>query len=489
MVKNKASDLIKKLNESERQELMLFLRSPYFNRKKKIVQLCEIIVRNIGRLNNPEITEENLFRPLFKNEEFSYSFIRNLMSELFRLCEVFLVINNLKAKSYSDNRFNMILLHEYNIRFLDRHFELKLKKIQDEYSAKKIDLDYFDMLGKLEAENIGFHLYRSAMQEVPAHLLKRAEHNFIHILQLLEFDMMDLAVNKSSFNLNFDDELVPGLQNTINISEMLRITADGRSPLRDEIEVRLRLIKLCWETEDDDNYYRLKELILKRIDKYANAELSNLFIKLKNYCAFRIYKGNAGFYEEKYRLSRKELETVRYNQDGVGPLFANIYLEIVQKAVLEKDLEYASAVIDNFTDALEASGQTAVSSMARAWIEFENKNFEKVLEHLSKVKAFSLFMKINIKILYMKTYYEMNALETGMSSVESFRHFIKETRELGGSRKTNLQRNYEIIKKLYKMKLNPKSYSKFNIEDIRRDIEISEIYYIDWYIEKINEFN
>lgn len=487
MVKSKAADIIRKLNDEERQELMLFLSSPYFNTKKKIEQLCELIITNINLLDDQEITEEDLFKPIFGSEKFSYSFLRNLMSELLKLCEIFLVVNNLKANSFSDSRFNRVLLNQYNIRFLDKHFELKLKKIREEYSTRKIDSEYFDMLGKLESENIAFHLYRSSMREVPPHLLKRAEYNFIHILQLLEFDMMDMAVNKEAFNLNFDNVLLPGLLKTIDTTKMLDVLEKGNSPYRDEIEVRLRLIVLCEEKEDDVNFFRLKDLILNRIDLYTNAERSNMLIKLKNYCAFRIYKGNTDFYEEKYLLFKCELETVRYNSNGVGPLFANIYLEVIQKAILEKDLKYANSVIENFTHELEPSKQTAVSNMAMAWIEFEKKNFEKTLEHLSKVNSFTLLLKINTKMLYMKTYYEMNSIETGLSSVDSFKHFINETKELSGSRRENLQRNYEIIRRLYKMKLKPEKYTRFDIEELRKEVEKSEIYYGEWYLEKIEE--
>ena len=487
MVKSKAADIIRKLNDEERQEFMLFLGSPYFNRKKKIEQLCELIIANISMLDDPEITEEDVFKPLFGGEKFSYSFLRNLMSELLKLCEIFLVVNNLKAGSFSDSRFNRALLNEYNIRFLDKHFELKLKKIREEYSTRKIDSEYFDVLGKLESENIAFHLYRSSMHEVPAHLLKRAEYNFIHILQILEFDKMDLAVNKTAFNLNFDVELVPSLMKTIDTGKMLSVLSNGNSEFRDEIEIRLRLIKLCDEKEDDENYHKLKDLILNRIESYSNAERSNMLIKLKNYCAFKIYKGNMDFYEEKYLLLKKELETVKYNHDNVGPLFANIYLEIIQKAILKNDLTFACEVIDKFTQKLETSKQGAVSNMARAWIEFEKKNFEKTLHYLSQVNAFNLFLKINTKMLYMKVYYEMNALETGLSSVDSFRHFIKETKELGSSRRENLHRNYEFIRRFYKMKLNPGKHTRFDLKELRRDVEKSEIYDSEWYYQKINE--
>lgn len=487
MIKSKAADIIRKLNEDEIQELRLFLSSPYFNRKRKIEQLYELIISNINLLDDKEITEEVLFKPIFGNDKFSYSFLRNLMSELLRLCEIFLVVNNLKSCSFSDSRFNRVLLNEYNTRFLDKHFELKLRKIREEYSARKIDSDYFDVLGKLESENIAFHLYRSSMNEVPGHLLKRAEYNFIHILQLLEYDMIDLKVNQVAFNLDYDSELVPSLMNAIDTGRMLGALESGNSEFKEEIEIRLRLIRLCDDMKDDENYFRLKDLIFERIESYTNAERSNMLIKLKNYCAFRIYNGDNDFHEEKFLLLKKELETIKYNQDNAGPLFATIYLEIIQKAILKNDLEYACEVIEKFTKELESSKQETVSNMARAWIEFEKKNFERTLHHLSQVNAFNLFLKINTKLLYMKTYFEMNALETGLSSVDSFRHFLKETKELGSSRRENLERNIEIIRRIYKMKLNPEKYRTIDVDDLRREVEKSEIFYTEWYLDKIRE--
>lgn len=487
MIKSKALDIIQRLSPEERRDFRQFIISPYFNRKSKVEQLCEIILENVSKLDEPEMTEERLFSPLFDKEKYSYSFVRNLMSELLRLCEIFLIVNRLNKNSYADNLSGRILLNEFNTRFLDKQFELKLKKIRDGFTGKKIDTEYFDMMGKIEAENIAFHLYRSSYQEVPELLLKRAEYNLVCILQLLEFDIMDLAVNKAAFNLDFSEEPLSLFLKTFDTDRMLELVEKGSSVNKDEMEIRLRLIKLCDETENDNNYFRLKELVLSRISLYTNAEGSNMFTKLKNYCGFRIYMGAAKFFDEKYALSKSELETVKYNSDGVGPLFANFYLEMIQRAILLKDLEFAENVIDNFTRELEPSKQKSVSSMARALLSFERKEFEKTLEHLANVNTFGLFLKVRCKMLYMKTYYELNVIETGLSSVESFRHFINETKELTKSRKESLKNNHEIIRRLYKLKFNRVNNRNFEINELKRMVEHSDIYYADWYLEKLDE--
>lgn len=487
MIKSKAVDIILKLSENERQDFGDFLKSPYFNKRKKIIEIYDIILKNVRIISNKNISEEEIFLPVFDKAEFSYSFIRNLMSELLSLCEIFLVINDLKIKSYSDSRFNKVLLKEYNNRFLDSHFKVKLKKIKKDYGIKKIDSEHFDNLGKIESENIAYYLYRSEMDKVPEHLIKRTEYNLCHILQLLEYDVTDLTVNSAAFNINFDSTLLTIFLDNINIQNLIASLENNDSPLKDEIEMRLRFILLSTDKNDENNFQELKKMFFRRFGSYSNIEKSNMYIKLKNFCAIRIYEGDVKYYDEKYNLAKKEFETIKYNTDGVGPLFSTIYLETIQKAVLEKDTDYAEYVVKNFTKEIEPAKQISVGNLAKAFIEFENKNYEKTILLLSDVNNYNIFMKNCSKILYLKSYYELNSLETGLSLLDSFIHFINETKEITVNRKRLLKKNYDIMKRLYKLKLSAGNYSLFDIEKIKREIIESEIFYNDWYYEKLDE--
>ena len=114
MIRSKAIDIILKLKNKERIEFSDFLNSPYFNRKKKIIEMYGIILKNISKLDDPEIKEEIIFRNLFEKDKFSYSSVRNLMSELLQLSEMFLVINGIKMKTTDDTIYDRLLLKEYN---------------------------------------------------------------------------------------------------------------------------------------------------------------------------------------------------------------------------------------------------------------------------------------------------------------------------------------------------------------------------------------
>ncbi|HMS64590.1 MAG TPA: hypothetical protein PKD83_04975 [Ignavibacteria bacterium] len=487
MIKSKAIDIIKKFSEDEKLGFQEFLLSPYFNKKVKLSELYSSILKNYSKLDDDNLTEEKIFAGLFKGKEFSYSFLRNLMSELYGLCEKFLIVNEIKSNSFSDINNVMTLLRQYNKRFLDKHFNVKLNKYLSEFKNSEYDDSYYFSLAKIYSENIAFDLYRSNMENVPMKLLDKSEFELCHIAQLLESNMNDITVNQKAFNLNFENELLPGFIDIIDIEKYLEFLENSSSHVKDELQIRFRSILLSKKHSDTENYFKLKDLILKNISKYKNAEKFNILIKLKNYCAVRIFESDVSFYNEKFSLTRIETEYLKYNTEGVGPLYANVYIENINFALKSGDIEFAGYYIENLTKELEESIRDSLYNLAMAQYEFTVGNFEKTLHHLSKTDTFNNLIKNTSKILYIRTYYELNLLETGFSALDSYYHFIKDNRDYTDKRKKMLISEFEFHNRIYKIKSSPEKFSEYNIRNLKKDIIDSGIYFSDWYLSKLDE--
>jgi len=487
MIKSKAIEIIKKLSEEEKLSFMDFLNSPFFNKKTKISELYNLILKNIERLDYEESSEEIIFAELFKVKEFSYSFLRNLMSELFQLCETFLIVNVQKNNSYSDINSAMILLRQYNTLTLDNLFISKYKKFLIDFKKSEIDDSYFDSIAKLYSENIAFDLFRSQMENVPLKLIDRSEYHLCCITQLLETNMNDLTVNLKAFNLNLENEFIIEFVKNLDIENFLLTLDKHENHLKDEIEIRLRLILLNKNNENTKNYFKLKDLVLKNVSKYNNAERFNVFIKLKNYCAVRIFEFDKDFYKEKYILGKTETEYVKYNRDGVGPLYINVYIEVINFALKMNDIKFAEYYIRFFTEELELNKRESLFNLASAFVNFSKCNFEKVLEHISKVDTFNNLIKNTSKMLYIKTYYELNLLESGFSALDSYIHYIKNNKSYTSNRKKMLIVEYDLLLKLYKIKSSQTKYTALDLEIMKIDLNKSGVFFTEWYIEKINE--
>ena len=487
MIKSKAIEIINTLSNDELNEFRLFLDSPYFNRKKKILIMFDIIRSRFKDFDKNDVSEEQVFGELFSGGKYSASFVRNLMSELLTKCKEFLVVNRIKKENFDDNHSSLTLLDELNRRHLDNLFEIELRDQRSKFDRMKMDDQYFEALAKLESVNIAYYLFRSSMHKVSPHIFKRAEYNFIQFLKLFEHDLMDISVNKTAFNIDTDKEIFPALARYIDTDGMLDTLAGYQSSGKEEIEIRLRLIKLGNGLEDDENYFRLKKLLLSRTGLYTNSEAANLFIKLKNYCGFRIYEGERKFYEEKFALGKKELELIKFNEDGVGPLHISIFLELVQFALHEKDVAYAEFVLETHSSSLEESRRKSVAGLAEAMICFEKGLFDQSLKFLSSVSPFNTLMKVSCKVLLIRLFYELAESESGISAIESFRHFLATSKDIGERRRSNLEVNLRIIRNLFRLRFNRAECSPEELDDLSDMIRKSESRYSRWYLEKVNE--
>lgn len=377
------------------------------------------------------------------------------MSDLLSLCTKYLAVSRFLRDESPGSLQDRLALSEFNERFLDSNFRIAMKKLRKNLSQRKIDSEYFEILSRLEYETTAFYLYRSAMQKVPPHLLKRTEFDFLKMFQALEYNKMDMEVNRAAFNLDFKEDLVSKLFEVIDEDKLLEALKDSDTPFGKEAEIRLRLLKLCNGREDNGNFEKVKKMILEGIDDYSNSERSNLFIKLKNYCAFRIYAGDMRFSKVKYDLLKAELEAVKYNSDGVGPLYANIFLELVQKALSEKETDYAEETIRRFSDFLESGSREQTLRAATALLEFEKANYAAALELCSRTVPFNLQTKILMRTLAVKACYELGFQDQCRSALDSLRRFIKESKEINRSRRTNLRSKLASMQKLYRLRFEP----------------------------------
>ncbi len=487
MLRAKAIDIIANMSDSEKSNLRLFLQSPYFNKNSKLVAVFDRLCMNLTSERFEELTEEELFQDIFEGRNFSYSFMRNLMSELLSQCETFLVVNRMKKEEFDEYHSRQILLSELNSRGLDKLFTRAKNRIISKAEADLIDTACFEQLSKIESETVAYHLHKNEMKISIPHIEKRALYELCLLLQMAETNLMDFEVNKFAYNEVFGPDTVSEILSKLDSDKVLEACISYQGELKNEIELRIRLLRLCTRRSDEMNYFRAKELFYANIDRYSNSEKLNLFIKLKNYCAFRIYDGRKDFIKEKYELLKMEIKSVRFCTEGVGPVYATIFMEIVQRAIQYKETDFALDVVRAVSDFLEPNRKESVINFAMAQIEFELGNYEKALTHLAGVEQYNLFTRINSSLLYLKIFYDTESFSSGDSVLQSLRHLLYKSKELHSGRKNTLKKAYNILSKLYKTRLNPGKVCMSDLIDLSKEIESSDTSQREWFLKKLNE--
>ena len=145
MIKSKAIDILRTLSKAEFNRFEKFVESPYFNTNNSIIRLVNELINFHPDYNSDEITEEYLYKKIYGKDKFSYSLMRNLMSEMLHLSESYL-LNNRLNNDILKNPANIIdLLDELQKRDIKNLFRLRLKNAEKILSKEKFDsiLYYF----------------------------------------------------------------------------------------------------------------------------------------------------------------------------------------------------------------------------------------------------------------------------------------------------------------------------------------------------------
>ena len=104
------------LSEEELQQFSDFLRSPFHNKNKNVIQLFEIIKKHYPFFKSDKIVKEKIFKKLFPGRKYNDVVMRILISDLIKLSEEYLSCLSFFKKTLEEKKH---LLYELRERKLD----------------------------------------------------------------------------------------------------------------------------------------------------------------------------------------------------------------------------------------------------------------------------------------------------------------------------------------------------------------------------------
>lgn len=236
--------ILRTFTPDEIKKFRRFLLSPYFNTNVTLVKLFDHLTkkyRDYSGINNNKV-----FRSLYPGKPVNKKRIRDLSSEMLRLCERFLAEVQFGADTYLLNLSYMKSINSRNIRqnFLNRYQQLEKKTLK-----KDLDYEYFNNLQFIYKEYLKF-------------------------CNSYEIDSIFDSLNKIR-------------ENTLNSSlyEMLRFNL-GVSFIKNEYNRKIEMIQI-------EDYFRISE-----------SSKMNLHPILKIY--YEIYRANIKFDLNSYYNIKKE---------------------------------------------------------------------------------------------------------------------------------------------------------------------------------------
>ncbi|HAY34596.1 MAG TPA: hypothetical protein PK536_04555 [Ignavibacteria bacterium] len=484
MLKSSLLEILRTFSKQELIKFEDFVRSPYNNKVKNVVNLFAEIKKYAPEFSDENLEKEKVWTRLFPGKKYNYGIMKNIIYVLTGLSEKF------------------ILLEEYSVNYL--RCEIDLIEAAHSKNLPKFTSGKIDQLEKKINIEIDPNKYSSINQFLAvAYKFFDMKSSFIHEYNLKQ-DRQDFLSRSSDYLLfNF---LVRSFKIIHNSSvNQAQVTRPVSSNFLEKFFLKLNehsileelflnenkfqdkpgkivycfylMYKALTSKGDKTEYVKFKTYLMENIDLFSAYELQNLN-SCRNTCAIFLNSSD----EE---VAREALEWYKFlEQKNIlllknGLIHNSIMLTVVNYSIKLKETQYAEEFLNRYKDKLPAESRDNTYNYCMAMIHFGKGEFGKSLECLSGISDVDMIQKYLIKKLYLRIYYEMNDYESFIYAFDTFAHFKKRNKITSEPRSQAFNDFVNSIRSLFKLR---NKYDKYEAIKLRKAAG-DQI----WFLEKLDD--
>lgn len=471
--KTKLAGILKSFDKKDRLAAKKFLASPYFNSSKELGQLFVEINKLIDK--NKTLSKAYLWKKLMKSATYNDTRFRKFCSDLSKLMEQFLAQKAFDQQPIQQKIFLLKSLNEG---------EKKAEKL----AASTIRIAE-DMMEQHPYRDTSYYLHQYQLQKHFHELFDYdTKRGLVSNIELIS-DNLDLFYIGEKLRLITEAESrkkLKSYQYKLKMTnEILALTQDKFEDLKvsPQIEIYYQIYKILSEENADDNYYQLKDLIVKNAAYFPReVAIEELYGAAQNYCVKKINTGNRQFLNELFDLFQMLINQKLIVTDNViSPWY---FRNIVFVGLRLGKYDWVEDFIHSYKDYLPTELKENAVTFNLAQLYFYQKRYEQVIEQLRYVEYDDLSYNLNSKTILMATYYELDEIEPLYSLTDTFRAYLSRQKKLPQSKINDYLNLIRFIRRL--IKIIPGDNK--TLEKLREDVQATKgTVNANWLLEKISE--
>ncbi|MBS1518774.1 MAG: hypothetical protein JSS91_11860 [Bacteroidetes bacterium] len=446
------SKLIQVLKTFSARELKLFrdfTRSPVYNKNKNVISLFDILKKYHPDFDSSKIGNETVYKKLFPGENYDYFKLKNIASDLLSVCKEFLKFLSFSENEHLNNKF---LLEQYRDRDLDRLYEQLYKNYTDNLEKIKVkDEFYYSKMAEMTNElksfvspkkpNSDFELFQTELEyEINLSLIK--------ILDLYSTMLHEIKQNNYSYDLKMFDEVMEYLsrnnENTVPILQMYYY------------------IILLQTKKDEKIFLKLKEFFKNNFENMDHYHKYMYFLHMSGFCAEMYnFECRTDYMKEHFYLSKDNFDKGTIT---MGKILYMDFLNHVKIAVRVNEYEWAENYIEKFKDRLSEERESTLD-FCNGVIEYSKGNRLKALDLFSRTSFPNYIIKLQVKLLMLRIFYEEGFYDQALAAIDSFRHFLSRENSIKENYRESFSDFLKITGELIRLKLS------VNNHDISSDLK------------------
>ena len=389
MQHSKLVALLKTCNRKELRKLDKFVDSPYFNTNRNIVALYRYVQQFAPKFESKQLERKAVFSALFPNEAYKEKRLHKLMGELLKLIDHFF---HLEEWQQNETTQHISALAAYQKRNLNAFWEQKLEKTS--LLLEKMPL---------QAEASFYQSWQLALEKHKA-VEAEEQRNKEPLLQAVhtELDAFYLCNKLKYYCKVLNYQRFQAHKYDIYMMESVLQTATlpiyRKNPA---IQIYYFGVLSLQKPDDIQHFLTLKSLLQQHLNHFSLEETQNILVLARNFCIKQLNQGKAKYINELLDVYKLEIEHKILLVDGKVP--ASTCRNIVAVAMLAEELEWTAEFLLDYQKYLDKT----TFAFNLATVRFHQAEYESVLPLLAATKYKDVLLRLGVKALQLKTFYEL----------------------------------------------------------------------------------
>lgn len=474
-------ELLKTFSPDEISRFGDFVRSPFFNKREVVIKLFDLISKHYPDFTSPALKKEALYKKIFPGKAYNEQTLRSRMSELSALIKTFFIEVNFRNDVFYQKR-------KYIGELIKRKkFDLAEKSISDTKEQLEENISYNQDFFLNKLHNLNDYISLMHAKDLTPNALESAYsqgefaiHNFL--LEILSCNN-DVIGHELETKNTPEFSYVKAFFEKFDFEEYINL-------LKEKNYEHFPLLaayyygNLAQKHPDSEQYFfALKELVYKYYKKFSELELFNYWVLLSNSAYTNFLKNGSKFKYESHEIDKFFIDNNLYNEEQPFSIIG--YQNIATNAFNVEDLDWADEFLEKFKNKFLPELVDNRYYFCKALLSFERKEFEKAIEFLSKVKFTDWNIKLEVRLNYLKNYYELGMSEQTISLIDSFRHFSTNNPDMVPEHiNERVKKAIHYISKISNAKFGGK---KLDYADYKELEQTNNCLYKKWILRKMKE--
>lgn len=438
MKNSKLIEMLQTFNKEEFRLLGKYIESPYFGGRRDCSPLYNSLKKYYPKFDEDDVQKKKLFNEIFPGRKHtgktSDTLLLTMASDMYKLCREFLVYIELNEERIQKEH---MLLRQLNKRKLYKEFNRQYEKISSsrhfEGLNKNDRLNNDDL--QRNAELIAIYGANKKQQGDIKGVIGSFKYNSDNSLAYAVINACRFIGVKYvgfSFNIDVGYNFSESLMSALDTKAMLDLMEKENDPLYPYIAANIMVYNMTLHAEENIHYENLKH-ILNTYDRVFG--LNDKYILHNILATYIINKDNrhhtTQLTMELFNLYKLAYERGVYKAPSDKSLEPTNYRNMLSAAFEVGELQWAEDFINKTSGELPPEFAEGMKDYSYANLYFIKGEYSRALTHIVRIKYDYFLHKQDAKVLQFKIYYELGNYEQCYSVIDTTRHYLASTNDLG----------------------------------------------------------